>query len=87
MFEEINYADGVLDVEMHDERAYVLNKQTPNKQIWLSSPLSGPQRFEFDSDKDKWFQIRSGDELVSQLEREFNEHFKAGEQSELHLKI
>lgn len=26
---------------------YVINKQTPNKQIWLSSPISGPKRFDF----------------------------------------
>lgn len=26
---------------------YVLNKQPPNKQIWLSSPLSGPKRFDW----------------------------------------
>jgi len=30
MFEEINYADGVLNIEMSDGRAYVLNKQAPN---------------------------------------------------------
>jgi frataxin len=26
---------------------YVLNKQPPNKQIWLSSPVSGPKRYDF----------------------------------------
>jgi frataxin len=26
---------------------YVLNKQPPNKQIWLSSPLSGPKRYDW----------------------------------------
>jgi len=26
---------------------YVLNKQPPNKQIWLSSPVSGPKRFDW----------------------------------------
>ena len=25
---------------------YVINKQTPNKQIWLSSPISGPKRYD-----------------------------------------
>ena len=24
---------------------YVINKQSPNKQIWLSSPMSGPKRY------------------------------------------
>lgn len=26
---------------------YVINKQPPNKQIWLSSPVSGPKRFDY----------------------------------------
>lgn len=25
----------------------MLNKQPPNKQIWLSSPLSGPKRYDY----------------------------------------
>ncbi|CAI8038468.1 Frataxin, mitochondrial [Geodia barretti] len=25
---------------------YVINKQTPNRQIWLSSPVSGPKRYD-----------------------------------------
>jgi frataxin len=31
---------------------YVINKQPPNLQIWLSSPISGPKRFEYVSRKD-----------------------------------
>lgn len=31
----------------NDYGIYVINKQTPNKQIWLSSPRSGPKRFDF----------------------------------------
>lgn len=26
---------------------YVINRQTPNRQIWLSSPTSGPKRYDF----------------------------------------
>lgn len=26
---------------------YVINRQTPNLQIWLSSPISGPKRYDF----------------------------------------
>ena len=38
---------GVLTVTMPDKSQYVLNKQPPNKQIWLSSPMSGPKRFDW----------------------------------------
>lgn len=26
---------------------YVINRQVPNQQIWLSSPTSGPKRYDF----------------------------------------
>ena len=39
-------ADGVLTVKLSHHGTYVLNKQTPNKQIWLSSPVIGPYRFD-----------------------------------------
>lgn len=29
------------------DHEYVLNKQPPNKQIWWSSPVSGPKRFDW----------------------------------------
>ena len=39
-------SDGVLTVKLSQFGTYVLNKQTPNKQIWLSSPVSGPARYD-----------------------------------------
>lgn len=40
--DEVVYSDGVLNVIFVDGKTFVVNKQTPNQQIWLSSPLSGP---------------------------------------------
>ena len=43
---DVNLSDGVLTVRLgSDLGTYVINKQSPNKQIWLSSPLSGPKRY------------------------------------------
>ena len=39
-------ADGVLTVKLNEHGTYVINKQTPNQQIWLSSPVSGPYRYD-----------------------------------------
>lgn len=39
--------NGVLTIVVNPEHTYVINKQTPNRQIWLSSPISGPARFDF----------------------------------------
>lgn len=39
--------DGVLTVFLGPSYGtYVINRQTPNKQIWLSSPVSGPKRYD-----------------------------------------
>ena len=44
---DVTLSNGVLTVELDKHGAYVINKQAPNKQIWLSSPASGPKRYDF----------------------------------------
>lgn len=45
---DVSYGDGVLTVKFGNSYGtYVINRQTPNKQIWLSSPKSGPKRYDF----------------------------------------
>ena len=48
---------------------FVINKQTPNRQIWLSSPNSGPKRYSY-IDK-KWVYPNDGSHIYSLLEEEF----------------
>lgn len=43
---DVSLSNGVLTVVVDNQNTYVINKQTPNRQIWLSSPLSGPKRFD-----------------------------------------
>lgn len=38
---------GVMTISHPSKGEYVINKQPPNKQIWLSSPVSGPKRFDW----------------------------------------
>lgn len=45
---DVNYSDGVLTVQFGDPYGtYVINRQSPNEQIWLSSPTSGPKRYDY----------------------------------------
>ncbi|KAL4919970.1 hypothetical protein BDW62DRAFT_199381 [Aspergillus aurantiobrunneus] len=44
---EAEYSAGVLNIIVPAVGTYVLNKQPPNKQIWLSSPISGPRRYDW----------------------------------------
>lgn len=46
---DVNLADGVLSVASPTKGTWILNKHTPTRQIWLSSPVSGPRKFNFHS--------------------------------------
>eukprot|EP00529_Nitzschia_sp_RCC80_P032988 CAMPEP_0113470368 /NCGR_PEP_ID=MMETSP0014_2-20120614/16405_1 /TAXON_ID=2857 /ORGANISM="Nitzschia sp." /LENGTH=130 /DNA_ID=CAMNT_0000362927 /DNA_START=548 /DNA_END=936 /DNA_ORIENTATION=- /assembly_acc=CAM_ASM_000159 len=45
---EVVYSNGVLTMVFPPHGTWVLNKQTPNRQIWWSSPISGPRRYDFE---------------------------------------
>jgi len=47
---------------------YVINRQTPNKQIWLSSPKSGPKRYDFMNGQ--WIYKHDGKSLHELLDDE-----------------
>ena len=55
---EVNYASGVLTIYLPPHGTYVINKQTPNQQIWWSSPMSGPRRYEYDEKRKRWVNSR-----------------------------
>jgi len=59
---EINLASGVLNIKLPPHGTWVINKQTPNRQLWWSSPLSGPRRYEWDEDAGRWSYTRGGGE-------------------------
>ncbi|GAA6049922.1 hypothetical protein JCM3770_007051 [Rhodotorula araucariae] len=61
---------GVLTVKLGVKGTYVINKQPPNKQIWLSSPVSGPKRYDYDPAHRVWFSARDGDLMHDLLNRE-----------------
>jgi frataxin len=44
---DVEYSDGVMNVTVGDTGTYVINRQPPSRQIWLSSPISGPKRFDY----------------------------------------
>ena len=58
---DVEYATGVINVRLGSYGTYVINKQPPTQQLWLSSPTSGPKRFDYDTDKGVWFTYRDGE--------------------------
>ncbi|EYB94223.1 hypothetical protein Y032_0174g466 [Ancylostoma ceylanicum] len=71
---DVSHAMGVLTVVISKEvGTYVINKQSPNRQLWLSSPLSGPKRYDL-VDK-RWVYSHDNEALDSLLTREFRKIF------------
>ncbi|KAG8011601.1 3-hydroxy-3-methylglutaryl-coenzyme A reductase [Nibea albiflora] len=68
---DVVFSSGVLTVKVGgDHGTYVINKQTPNKQIWLSSPTSGPKRYDWTGDS--WVYTHDGVSLHQLLSKEFS---------------
>lgn len=70
---DVDYGNEVLTLKLGASGTYVLNKQTPNRQIWLSSPVSGPSRFDWDQDAQAWVYRRTKANLVKLLEGELEQ--------------
>ncbi|XP_070760916.1 frataxin, mitochondrial [Enoplosus armatus] len=68
---DVVFSSGVLTVKVGgDHGTYVINKQTPNKQIWLSSPTSGPKRYDWTGEC--WVYTHDGMNLHQLLSKEFS---------------
>lgn len=73
---DITLSDGILVLKLGDKfGTYVINKQTPNKQIWLSSPSSGPKRYDFRVSRQCWIYHHDGRTMHDLLQQELSEIF------------
>jgi len=54
-------SSGVLTIKLGSTGTYVINKQTPNRQIWYSSPISGPKKFYYDPNVKRWICVTECD--------------------------
>lgn len=62
--------DGVYELHLGDKGTYVINKQAPNRQIWWSSPVSGPKRYNYDEKLGAWRNSRDGHLMFDLLNEE-----------------
>ncbi|WP_142848303.1 iron donor protein CyaY [Telmatospirillum sp. J64-1] len=42
---DVELQGGILTIELEDGRQFIVNKHAPNRQVWLSSPVSGAWHF------------------------------------------
>lgn len=68
---DIDLNDGILTL-VTDSGTFVINKQSAAKEIWLSSPVSGPYHFAY---MDDLWKSRNGSELFEILTNELNIKF------------
>ncbi|KAG9509389.1 Frataxin, mitochondrial, partial [Fragariocoptes setiger] len=67
---DVSLSDGVLTVIVKSDAIYVINKQSPNQQLWFSSPLSGPKRF--DMCGNQWIDRDTKQTMKALLSRELS---------------
>lgn len=61
---------------------YVINKQPPNHQIWVSSPISGPSRYSVGTDGGWVHHRKAGVRLGALLDEELTKLLKEENGSE-----
>jgi frataxin len=66
---DIDMDGAVLTIELDSGPQYVINKHAPNRQIWLSSPVSGARHFDY-TDDGEWRDTRGESELHALLAEE-----------------
>lgn len=59
--------DNVVSVNIPEKGTFVINRQPPKKEIWLSSPVSGPYHFRY---KDKKWIDNQGNSLFKIVSEE-----------------
>ena len=71
---DVEMAMGVLNITIPGAGTFVVNKQTPNRQLWLSSPISGPWHYGFveGDNGGTWICTRDQHELFARLSEEFS---------------
>ena len=65
---DVDLEGGILSVVLPDGGTYLVNKHTPNREIWLSSPKSGAWHFRHDPDAG-WISTRVVEGERPQLHR------------------
>jgi CyaY protein len=68
---DLDLNDGILTL-ITEKGTFVINKQSAAKEIWLSSPVSGPYHFAY---LDSLWKSRNGSELFDVLTNELNIKF------------
>lgn len=68
---DVDLQGGILTIELDSGSQYVINKHAPNRQIWMSSPVSGASHFDSDGNGG-WVGTRGAGTLTAMLSAEIS---------------
>ncbi len=71
--DDMELTDGVLSLLTESGKTFILSKQTPLRELWLASPVSGGLHFAYDEAAQRWRTSRGVllyDQLRSELAAE-----------------
>ena len=63
---DVDLESGILTITCPDDSRIIVNRQTPNREIWVAARSGG---FHFVAREGEWRDTRSGDELFASLAR------------------
>ena len=63
---DVDLESGILTLTCADGTRVIVNRQTPNREIWVAARSGG---FHFRRDGDAWRDTRTGEELFASLAR------------------
>jgi CyaY protein len=63
---DVDLESGILTITCPDDSRIIVNRQTPNREIWVAARSGG---FHFVSREGSWRDTRSGEELFASLAR------------------
>jgi iron-sulfur cluster assembly protein CyaY len=63
---DVTLESGILTIECEDATRVIVNRQTPNREIWVAARSGG---FHFRFEGGEWRDTRSGDELFASVRR------------------
>ena len=69
---DIELVGGILTLELKAGGIYQINKHSPNREIWLSSPVSGAWHFAWSEPDGAWRSTRGSERLEDLLGRELS---------------
>jgi len=70
---DVDLNGGILIIELANGAQYVINKNAPNYEIWMSSPLSGASHYYLEDDLETWVDTRNGYNFFDKLAQELSE--------------